>query len=449
MAIPCRRLNVGYSPADPMTAPATTSLTGPTRTVPHVAVVQDGARLHYAVPEALHGWGALAAVYTDWYVGRGAAGRLLRAVGHRLGRPALARAAERSSDVLPRHAVHTHPITLLWHQWRSHRARDGSATSEALWQLQAADVGRWLSRQRWDGVDAVFGFVRNLDPGFCRDVRGRGVAVVADQMIAPAAVERAEADLQAARWPGWERPGHRPEFGRLDDIERQTWAAADRVTCASDYVRGGLVAAGVAADRVTVAPYPISTGRYRFADRTGRTGPVTVGFVGGVGLRKGAPYFKQVADRLAGPNVRFEMVGGVHLSDAGRAELASSVTLVGNVRREAVAGRLERFDVFYFPSTCEGSAGSVAEAMAGGLPVVTSPNAGTFVEDGVSGFVVPYDDVESACDRIGRLVADAGLRRDMAVAGRAAAAANTVSRYGERLLAVIGDARDGRGSEGR
>ena len=423
-----------------MTATDTTSRP----TVPRVAVVQDGARLHYAVPEALHGAGALAAVYTDWYVGRGPVGRVLRAAARRLGSAGLARAAERSSDVLPRRVVHAHPATLLRHRRRTRAAGDATVTPEQLWELQAADVGRWLSRRDWGGVDAVVGFVRNLDPAFCRDVRARGVAVVADQMIAPAVVEGAEAELQSARWPGWARPGHRPDFGRLDEIERQTWAAADRVTCASAYVRGGLVAAGVEAGRVAVVPYPISVARYEVADRSARGGPVTVGFVGGVGLRKGAPYFKRVADRLAGPNVRFEMVGGVDLSDAGRAELARAITLVGGVRRDAVAGWLDRFDLFYFPTTCEGSAGSVAEAMAAGLAVVTSPNAGSFVEDGVSGYVVPYDDVEAACDRIERLVADAGLRRDVGAAARAAAAANTVDRYGEHLLAVVGAAIDAR-----
>ncbi len=416
--------------------------TRPSELPPRVAVVQDGTRLHYAVPQALHARGALAAVYTDWYVGRGPAGRALRTLARWSGSAAVARAAERAGDGFPRSKVYTHPSTLLRHRLRSRR--DRSLTSERQWQLQAADVGRWLAHRRWDDVDAVFGFVRNLNAGFCRDVGRRGVAVVADQMIAPAAVERAEAEVQAARWPGWEPARERPDFDLLADLEQQTWATADRLTCGSAYVKGGLLAAGVAADRVSVVPYPISIGRYPRHTRPDRTGPITVGFVGGVGLRKGAPYFLHAAARLAGANVRFVMVGGVHLSAAARTSMDGTVTLVGDVGRAAVAGWLERFDVFYLPTTCEGSAVSVAEAMASGLPVVTSPNAGSFVEDGVSGYVVPYDDVEAACDRIERLVVDAGRRRRIGDAARAVAEAGTVNLYGDRLLAVVAEAIAGR-----
>jgi glycosyltransferase involved in cell wall biosynthesis len=58
------------------------------------------------------------------------------------------------------------------------------------------------------------------------------------------------------------------------------------------------------------------------------------------------------------------------------------------------------------------------EAMASGLPVVTSPNSGTVARDGVEGYVAAYDDVDTLARRIRELAEDEGLRRDLGQAAR-------------------------------
>ena len=47
--------------------------------------------------------------------------------------------------------------------------------------------------------------------------------------------------------------------------------------------------------------------------------------------------------------------------------------------------------VFVFPSYAEGSARAVFEALACGCYVITTPNSGSIVEDGVHGALVPPD----------------------------------------------------------
>src|SRR5205823_12340869 len=126
-------------------------------------------------------------------------------------------------------------------QW----ARLRSATAEAFYRRAARLVGRWALRSGFGRANALFGFVRNLDPRLCRAARRRGLKVVADQIIAPAAVEEREAAEQRRRWPGWEPP---PAAGPTPEaVERRTWPELDHVTCASEYVRAGLTAQGVPA----------------------------------------------------------------------------------------------------------------------------------------------------------------------------------------------------------
>ena len=59
--------------------------------------------------------------------------------------------------------------------------------------------------------------------------------------------------------------------------------------------------------------------------------------------------------------------------------------------------------------------------MACGVPVITTPNCGSVVRDGIDGFIVPIRDAEAIADRIELLLADRALRARMGRNARARA----------------------------
>jgi glycosyltransferase involved in cell wall biosynthesis len=313
------------------------------------------------------------------------------------------------SSLIESDHVFTNPLLKL--ELMTARRRFQSA--EQFWEWSSHKIGRWVLRSGWGRGNALFGFVRNIDPRVCEVARDNGLIALADQMIAPSIVERAQYYRERERWPGWELTRNIPEFERVEAVEHATWSAVDHLTCGSDYVRNGLIAAGVPADRVTTIPYPVMMhppGSHQlFRQETRRHNPITVGFVGGVGLRKGAPYFLNVARRFSKKFIRFVMIGPVSISSTALADLRSVVDVVGAVPRSEIATWLNRFDAFLFPSTCEGSAGAVSEAMAAGLPVIVSPESGSVVRDGIDGFVVPYDDIDAMAERLERLISDPSI----------------------------------------
>jgi glycosyltransferase involved in cell wall biosynthesis len=256
-------------------------------------------------------------------------------------------------------------------------------------------------------------------------------------MIAPAVVQRAEEEQQASAWRSWPPTSEFVDVDFVHAMEARTWVAAHHVTCPSEYVRDGLLQAHVPANKISVIPYPIDTRSYPFVDRRDRRGPPTIGFVGSVALRKGAPAFIEVARRFDPKQARFVMVGPVATEIAQKARQASSVELVGAVPRGEVRHWLERFDVFFFPSTCEGSAGAVREAMATGLPVVTTPNSGSVVRNGIEGFLVRCNDVDAFEGCLAQLIGDPACRVHMGRAARRQASNFDLDWYSRQLRALF------------
>lgn len=105
-------------------------------------------------------------------------------------------------------------------------------------------------------------------------------------------------------------------------------------------------------------------------------------------------------------------------AEVRRLGLQDAVTLTGT--RADVPGLLARADVFVLSSRSEGAPLSILEAMAAGLPVVSSRVGGVpeLVAEGETGLLVPPGDPAALAAALGRLVADAGLRRRLGVAGR-------------------------------
>jgi glycosyltransferase involved in cell wall biosynthesis len=78
------------------------------------------------------------------------------------------------------------------------------------------------------------------------------------------------------------------------------------------------------------------------------------------------------------------------------------------------------FDIFVLSSRREGLPNSILEAMALGLPVVTTDVAGAkeLVVDGKTGYVLPQGDVQGIAHALIELVENEVLRRQMSKAGR-------------------------------
>ncbi len=100
--------------------------------------------------------------------------------------------------------------------------------------------------------------------------------------------------------------------------------------------------------------------------------------------------------------------------------LEDKVKLLGRVSYEAIRAEMARAAVFALVSLEENSPMGIEEAMAAGLPVVTSNRCGMpyMVREGESGFLVDPKDPEQIAERLAQILTDDALRRYMGAKGR-------------------------------
>ena len=93
--------------------------------------------------------------------------------------------------------------------------------------------------------------------------------------------------------------------------------------------------------------------------------------------------------------------------------------------------------VFVFPSLSEGFPKVVVEAMASGLPVITTPPVAERVRDGVDGFVIPIRDVKALKEKILYFYNNPDKAIEMGKNARQRAEEFTWERYMENLIKII------------
>jgi glycosyltransferase involved in cell wall biosynthesis len=222
---------------------------------------------------------------------------------------------------------------------------------------------------------------------------------------------------------GWASSWHP---GRLDLLgEKLIRSTATQIVCVSEGARArGLAAGTCRSDRTVVIANAIDV---RAAPvRSHADGVPTLVTVGRLKAPKDPLTLVRALASLNGASFR-AVIAGDGPERARVAEeldglgLAGSVELVGE--RGDVPELLAAADVFVLSSRSEALPMSIIEAMAAGLPVVSSGVGGVpeLVADGETGFVVPPGDPAALAGALSRLIADPDLRRRMGTAGRARA----------------------------
>ncbi len=388
--------------------------------------------MHYAVPTILARSGMLERMYTDIYAP--SLPEPLRGWAARFGPPSLRRWLGRVPAGIPEERIASFGMMGVEYYMRRRRAAvQGSTTAVDLWA--GKELCRQVIRVGMGHAKSVFTY-NSAGLELMQHSRAVGVRTIMEQTVAPAEILDMLVEAEESAYPGWQYPrGRDPYRSEFSQREAMEWDTADIIICGSEFVRESIRASRGPVDRCRIVPYGVSV---PFSVTRGglRSGRLRVLTVGSVGLRKGAQYLLAAA-RILNGKAEFRMAGQLDVTPHAQKLLSEHITLLGPVPRSEIHKQFAWADVFLLPTLCEGSATVCYEALAHGLPVITTPNAGSVVRDGVDGFIVPIRDASAIADRLVRFVDDGDLWTEMSNHARARASEYTLEKYGERLLIAI------------
>jgi len=194
----------------------------------------------------------------------------------------------------------------------------------------------------------------------------------------------------------------------------------DSYIAPSQFVKDSLIFEHINPNKINIIPFGVDINRFRSVFTAppceGGRGVLAAGginkhslkqneqtinfcFAGAVNKRKGAPYLIEAWKKISPVNARLNLYGRIYpevrecLNNAEKNNIFTHGFV--DVEKE-----MPKNDVYVFPSILEGSAKSVYEAMACGLPVITTHNTGSIVEDGKSGFIVPIANADALAEKI-------------------------------------------------
>jgi glycosyltransferase involved in cell wall biosynthesis len=247
-------------------------------------------------------------------------------------------------------------------------------------------------------------------------------------------------------------------------LEQQEMEKADRIVAATTFTKSTLVKHGVDPNKIIINPYgtdltyfsskweePTTDDRRTTNDDrlpTAATPPSTVNrqpstitfsFLGILNARKGIPWLLRVWPALHAsyPLIRLRLGGYGSLPPGYR--LPEGVEVCGFIEPQQRQAFLHQADVFVFPSYFEGFAQVIIEAMACGLPVITTtPTVGPeLITPRREGFIINPGDDEALLSALQYFIEHPHQLKSMGRAARQAVLPYTWEAYGERWKGIL------------
>ncbi len=239
-------------------------------------------------------------------------------------------------------------------------------------------------------------------------------------------------------WQDWEGKPAELRINRVNEREQEEWEIADGIHVGSEFVAEGLQKCGVTKDRLLVVPYAINIEQYKPSKQIIENDKIKILFFGSVSIRKGIQYLYQAFQYLDPTKYSVKVAGGIYLNPAVVHNLTEKFDLLGIIPMQDVPALLNWADVLVLPSICEGSALATYEALASGVPVITTPNAGSVVRNDIDGFIVPIRDSAAISEKLDVLYHDRDLLGYMSRNARKYAEENlSYPVFSERFIQAI------------
>ncbi len=363
-----------------------------------VSVAMLGSRNHYAIPFILNKAGLLEKFYTDSYIGnKPLLESILRLILRVYNKDFTKKWLTRKHDGINSNRVKSNEIWGIKYAIERKRAVI-YAELERVFVKFNRKFCNWIIKELQNErnlPDAFYGFNRASYELF-EYLKEKNIITILEQTLIPHKLEYEIINDEIEKWKGWEKVEiKRNVNSELCERELKEYELSDYIIAPSAFVKTGLINLGVPSYKIILIPYGIDTSQFSYKRKIFKNRPLKIVFMGEVGLRKGVPYLLEAVKKLGKKNVHLKLAGSVSLKQEIISRYLDCAEFLGHKPKSEILSLLYWADVFILPSLAEGSAISTYEALATGLPVITTPNAGTLVENEKTGIIIESASVEA------------------------------------------------------
>ncbi len=157
----------------------------------------------------------------------------------------------------------------------------------------------------------------------------------------------------------------------------------------SEVTKESLILENISENKIIIIPFGVDSNKFKPKKKSNKI--IKFAFSGNVNQRKGIPYLIEAFNELNLENSELNIYGRVYPEINKWLNESSNKKIIFHGFKD-LTKELPNNHVFVFPSLLEGSAKSIYEAMASGLPIITTHNSGSIIEDNKEGFIIPVQD---------------------------------------------------------
>ncbi len=177
---------------------------------------------------------------------------------------------------------------------------------------------------------------------------------------------------------------------------------ADIICTNSKLVTTSLIEAGFSEKKIITVP--LGAPQPNFQNKQIARPKKTFRFIyaGSFSVHKGAHYLLKAWDSLGNTDARLYIYGQNLIPKRLLARNKKNIYFHEPVNQKYLFANFKKSDVLVFPALCDGFGMVAFEAMAQGLPVITTKNAGVsqFIQDGRNGLLVPPADSQALANKM-------------------------------------------------
>lgn len=345
---------------------------------------QYGGRERFAIPRALNARQKLTVLHTDlWIPPRSVFGKLFD------------RSKGRYHDELANAKVVSYNKYFLFRKL-THRVMQNNVEADSVYDKF---VAKSIDAMRSMDEQVVFGYSYS-SPATMRTAKRLGHRAFLGQ-INPGP---AEADIVVNEFKKYKSGRYAPTVPNncywdrwLEEINY-----ADRIIVNSPWSKRLLVEKGIQESKCSVVPVayePVrsTTAEKKFKMNFDKTAPLTLLYLGGIGLRKGFHLLIEAMHLLRTEPVRLIVVGNLKGPKELLANLPPSVTYYGATAPHEVGRYYEMADVFMFPTLSDGFGLTQLEAQAFKVPIISTDRCAPVVEHKRNGIILR--EITASCIR--------------------------------------------------